>query len=212
MTLHARSRPRLTLIAALVALAALLAGACDEPRSSLRPSASLLEVEFTPQPTRSRGSGGASGSSDEPTEVPTFLSIPVGWENAFCSVFADAVVAQELVIDVERALEEEDFRDARGLARDLRDITADATTLLPDLPDWDPAEPAMLEIATLIDLGARAGTEYGAYFADDARALRRARNLRREIFNATPAANEALAELTGLGIVCEGFPLVLEQP
>lgn len=209
MTRQASNRPPLPLIAALAVMAALGIGACDEPRSSPRPSASLLEVEFTPQPTRSRGS---SGSSEEPTEEPTFLSIPVGWENAFCSVFADAVVAQELVIDVERALEEEDFRDARGLARDLRDITADATTLLPDLPEWDPAAQATLEIATLIDLGARAGTEYGAYFADDARALRRARNLRREILDSTPAANEALAELTDLGIVCEGLPLELEQP
>ncbi len=204
MTFHPPNRPRLTLVAALVVLAALVVGACDEPRSSPRPSASLLEVEFTPQPTRS------TRSSAEPTEVPSFLSIPVGWENAFCAVFANAVVAHELVIDVERALDEEEFRDARGLARDLRDITAEATTLLADLPDWDPAEQATLEIATLIDLGARAGTEYGAYFEAEARALRRARNLRREILNSTPAANEALAELTELGIVCEDSPLELE--
>lgn len=206
MTVLTGDRPQLALMGVLVVLAALVAGACDEPRSSARPSASLLEVEFTPQPTRT------SGSSEEPTEAPTFLSLPIGWDNAFCSVFADAVVAQELVIDVERALAEEDFRDARGLARDLRDITADATTLLADLPDWEPAAAATSEITNLIDLGARAGTEYGAYFADDARALRRARNLRREILDGTPAANEALAELASLGIVCEGQPLVLEQP
>lgn len=206
MTDHTTVKPRLTLVAALVVLAALVAGACDEPRSSPRPSASLLEVEFTPQPTRS------TRASEEPTEVPTFLSLPVGWDNAFCGLFVDAVVAQELVIDVERALDEEDFRDARLLARDLRDITADAATLLAELPEWEPGEQATLEIAALVDLGARAGTEYGAYFADDARALRRARNLRREILNSTPAANEALADLTDLGIACDGLPLVLEQP
>lgn len=206
MTLLARTPPRVALTGVMVVLAALMAGACDAPRSSARPSASLLEVEFTPQPARS------SGSSEEPTDEPSFLSIPVGWENAFCSVFADAVVAQELVIDIERALEEEDFRDARLLARDLRDITADATTLLAEVPEWEPAAPATSEIVRLIDLGARAGTEYGAYFTDDARALRRARNLRQEILRGTPAANEALAELDTLGIVCEGQPLVLEQP
>jgi len=205
MTLDPHYRPRLALAGVLVLLVSIVAGACDSPRSSLRPSASLLDVEFTPQPTRT------SESSEEPTEAPTFVSLPVGWDNAFCSVFADAVVAQELVIDVERALEEENFRDARGLARDLRDITADATALLADLPEWEPAAQATLEIATLIDLGGRAGTEYGAYFADDARALRRARNLRREMLDGTPAANEALAELADLGIVCEGQPLVLEQ-
>jgi len=206
MILDARHRPQLMLVGVLVALAALMAGACDSPRSSQRPSASLLEVEFTPRPTPS------VRSSEEPTDAPTFVSLPVGWDNAFCSVFADVVVAQELVIDVERALDEENFRDARGLARDLRDITADATALLAELPDWERATQATLEIATLIDLGGRAGTEYGAYFADDARALRRARTLRREILDGTPAANEALAELADLGIDCEGQPLVLEQP
>ena len=206
MTHHARNRPRLALIGAVVVLIALVAGACDAPRSSQRPSASLLDVEFTPQPTRT------SESSEEPTEAPTFVSIPVGWDNAFCSLFADAVVAQELVIDVERALDEEDFRDARLLARDLRDITADATTLLADLPAWEPAAQTTTQIANLIDLGTRAGTEYGAYFGADLRALRRARNLRREILDRTPAANEALAELAALGIVCEGQPLVLERP
>jgi len=209
MTLDARDLPRPALAGVLILLVSIVAVACDAPRSSLRPSASLLDVEFTPQPTRTSGS---SRSSEEPTEAPTFVSLPVGWENAFCSVFADVVVAQELVIDVERALDEENFRDARGLARDLRDITADATTLLADLPEWEPASQTTLEIATLIDLGGRASTEYGAYFADDARALRRARNLRREILDSTPAANEALAELADLGIVCEGQPLVLEQP
>lgn len=206
MTAQARNRPRLALGGALVVLAALVAGACDEPRSSARPSSSLLDVEFTPQPTRT------SGSSGEPTEAPTFVSLPVGWDDAFCSIFADAVVAHELVIDVERALAEEAFRDARLLARDLRDTTAEATTLLADLPEWEPAAQATLEIATLIDLGGRAGSEYGAYFAGEDRALRRARTLRREILDATPAANEALAGLADLGIVCEGQPLVLEQP
>ena len=144
--------------------------------------------------------------------MPTFISLPVGWDNAFCAIFADAVVAQELVIDVERALEEEALRDARLLARDLRDTTAEATTLLAGLPDWEPGARATLEIATLIDLGGRAGAEYGAYFGEDLRALRRARNLRREIANQTPGANESLAGLAELGIICEGLPLVLERP
>ncbi len=194
------------LLAALAAVVAFAMVACDEPRSSLRPSASLLEVEFTPQATRD------AGSTDEPTQAPTFLSLPVGWDNAFCGVFADAVIAHELVIDVERALEEENVRDARGLARDLRDIAADATALLADLPAWDPGAPATLELAALIDLGGRAGAEYGTFFADETRAaLRRARNLRNEMADSTPAANEEFAALADLGITCEGLPLRLEE-
>ena len=104
-------------LASLAIVLTVTAVGCDEPASSARPSASLLEVEFTPRATLS------AAESDEPTAEPTFVAIPVGWDDAFCSIFADVVVAQELAIDIERALEEENARDARGLARDLRDIT-----------------------------------------------------------------------------------------
>ena len=199
---------RLTVLAVVaVALGGLLA--CEEARSTLRPSASLLDVEFTLQPTRTP----AATASVEPTEEPTFISLPVGWDDAFCTIFSDAFIAQELIIDIERALEEANVRDARGLARDLRDTAADATTLLADLPVWEPATAAVASIASLIDIDARAGAEYGTYFTDDSRnALRRARALRREVEDQTPAANEVLAELAALGITCGDLPLQLEQP
>lgn len=202
-----RSGPLTTALAALAAIVAIGVIACDEPRSSLRPSASLLDVQFTQQPTRD------PVSSEEPSSAaPTFLSLPVGWDNTFCAVFADAVVAQELVIDIERALDEQNLRDARGLARELREITTDASTLLADLADWDPGAPAALELAALIDLGGRAGVEYGTFFTDESRAaLRRARSLRREIGDATPAANAEFAALAELGITCNGTALVLEE-
>lgn len=208
MTTTRRLRPRRSVgVSVLVVLCVLFVSACDEARTSPRPSSSLLEVQFTPQPTSTAEATG------EPTSEPSFISLPVGWDNAFCGVFADAAVAQELVIDIERALDEANVKDAKGLARELRDTTADGTTLLADLPDWDQAQDAALEIATLIDLGGRAGTEYGTFFTDDSRsALRRARALRKEIENETPAANAALAGLADLGIECEGFPLVLETP
>jgi hypothetical protein len=186
----------------------LFAAACGEALTTARPSQSLLEVEFTP-----RDSPSAPSATDEPTEEPSFVSIPVGWDDAFCGVLADAVDAQELVIDVERALEEEDFRDARLLARDLRNVTEDAIGLLADLPDWDEGADAVLEIATLIDFGSRAGIEYGEYFAEPEQqrgALRRARELRNQLKRATPAANEELAALGDLGIDCGDVPLQLE--
>lgn len=193
----------------LIAIACVVFGlaACDQPRSTPRPSASLLDVEFTPQPTRTVRASAA------PTASATFVGIPVGWDDAFCDVFSDAVVAQELIIDIERAIEEENLRDARGLARDLRDTTADATELLTGLPAWEPATEAMAEIAALIDLGARAGAEYGTYFTEETRnALRRARALRNDLATRTPQANEALAGLASLGIACGALPLQLEQP
>ena len=96
-------------VLALIAVAVGGIAACDEARSTLRPSASLLEVQFTPQPTRTS----SARPTDEPTEDPTFVSLPVGWDDAFCAVLSGAVISQELIIDIERALEEENFRDAR---------------------------------------------------------------------------------------------------
>ncbi len=199
-----RSRGGLAISVCLIL--GLVAVGCDSPRSSLRPSASLLEVEFTPQPTVT------PESTDEPTEEPTFLSLPVGWDDAFCGAFADTVDAQELVIDIERAIAEENAKDARGLARDLRNVTADATALLAALTPWEPAQPAVDSITELITLGAQAGEAYGQGFTDQSRdAIRDARRLRRQIGNKTPAANEALAELTAAGIACEGYELQLEE-
>ena len=203
------TRPHRTLtgpmFVAFAVLAALLLVACEEPRASIRPSPSLIEIDFSPPPTP------GPEVTDAPTIEPTFVAIPVGWDNSFCGVLADAVIAQELVIDIQRALDEEAVRDARGLARELRDITAEATTLLAALPAWDPAADATQRIAALIDLGARAGEQYGIAFTEEsASALRRAHNLRRDMARATPAANEALAGLTDLGIVCEGTPMQLE--
>lgn len=201
-----KRRPIGVSAACLCLVLAIVAVGCDSPRSSLRPSASLLEVEFTPQPTVT------PESSDQPTEEPTFLSLPVGWDDAFCGAFADTVDAQELVIDIERAIAEENARDARGLARDLRNVTADATALLATLPPWEPAQPATEAITELITLGARAGEAYGRGFTDQSRdAIRDARRLRKQISNKTPAANESLADLAAAGIACEGYDLKLEE-
>jgi hypothetical protein len=212
VTLTRSGAAALRRLAVVIAFAVALGGliACDEARSTQRPSSSLADVQFTIRPTKTPVA--SASASLEPTEAPTFVTLPVGWDDAFCAVFSDAVIAQELIIDVERALEEQNVRDARGLARDLRDTAADATTLLADLPVWEPASPAVEAIASLIDLETRAGAEYGTYFTDAARnALRRARALRTQVATETPQANEALADLAQVGIACGTLPLVLEQ-
>ena len=197
--------PTRALLASLAIVLTVTTLGCEEPRSSARPSQSLLEVEFTP-----RASAGADESA-EPSAEPTFVAIPVGWDDAFCSIFANVVVAQELAIDIERALEEENPRDARGLARDLRDITADAHGLMEGLPEWDDAQDATVELAALLDLYGRTAAEYLAFFDEESSSLRRARNLRRQIGRATPDANETFAGLESLGIACEDQPLVIEE-
>ena len=111
----------------------------------------------------------------------------------------------------ERAIDEENPRDARGLARDLRDIAADAQGLMDGLPEWEDSGDVRSEITGLIDLYTRAATQYLAFYNEEAPNLRRARDLRRQIARATPGANEAFAELETLGIACDDQPLAIEE-
>ncbi len=196
-------RAVLTALAIVVAVTAI---GCTEPSSSARPSSSLLEVEFTP-----RGPTPGPDESEEATEEPTFVTIPVGWDDSFCAIFADVAVGQELVIDIERAIDEENPKDAKGLARDLREITADGVSLMEGLPAWEDAADATAQVAALLDLYGTAATEYLAYFNEETGTLRRARNVRRQISRATDGANETFAELETLGIECTDQPLVIEE-
>lgn len=192
-------------LAVILALMGALALGCEEPRSSARPSPSLIEIDVSQPPSTT----GVPGSS--PTTQATFVSIPVGWDNAFCGILADAVVAQELVIDIERALNEEAVQDARRLTRELRDITADAAGLLGQVPAWDTGAAAIERLGLMIDLGSRAAEQYDiAFDRQSASALRRARDLRRDIRSETEATNEALANIASVGITCEGTQMQLE--
>lgn len=195
-----------SVLAGLAIVIAVTAIGCTEPSSSARPSSSLLEVEFTP-----RATAPGPDETEEPTEEPTFVAIPVGWDDAFCAIFADVAVGQELVIDIERAIDEENAKDAKGLARDLRAITEDATGLMEGLPEWEDAADATAKVTAVLDLYGKAATEYLAVFNEEGGTLRRARNIRRQIARATPAANETFAELETLGILCEDQPLVIEE-
>ena len=206
------SRPkaaRSSLQLVLLVCSALLFGAaaCDTPSGTPRPSASLLELDFTPQPTITPPStpGGSA--------APTLVSWPIGWDVAFCELMTDAVVAQELLVDIERAMGEDALRDARLLAHELSLIATHAGELVPDVPDWQPAQDALADLATLMELDAQAAAEYLTYFQNERRpALRRARAARDEVASQLPGANDNLQVLADLGISCPGTPLQLESP
>ncbi len=191
----------------LAVCAAIVVVACAEPAGTARPSTSLIPLDFTPQPTIS--------PAPVPTGSPgpTMLRWPAGWDVAFCAMLGEAVIAQELVVDVERAMDEGANRDARQLARELGETALGAATLLEALPDWDGGQDALLELGALLDLDSRAGPEYESYLVDGKRgALRRARDLRREIETSVPRANEQLDLLTEMGMSCPDTTLVLESP
>lgn len=189
-------------------IGAVLIAACGGPSTSPRPSPSLVELEFTPLPTSSGSSPGPSASV-----APSGAARPDGWDAAFCAMFAEARVAQELLVDIERALDEGASRDARGLARELSQVAQSATVLIDEIPTWDDADDMLLDVAGLLDLGGQAAAEYDAYLSDDLRAaLRRARSLGRENGQVVPTANAALEALASGGVECPDGPLVLESP
>ena len=206
MRTRGNRRPYATLLCLIAAVTGAFVLGCDQPRSSARPSPSLVEIDVSRPPSTTAGDASAT-----PAAQSTFVSIPVGWDNSFCGILADAVVAQELVIDIERALNEEAVRDARGLTRELRDITADAISLLAEVPAWDTGAAAIERLRLMVDLGSRVAEQYDMALDQQAEsALRRARSLRREVGRETAATNEALVNIANVGIACEGTAMQLE--
>ena len=122
-------------MAALLAVV-LIAGACGSgspsPRASRSPAA-------TTSPRASAGVVATLGPP--PTEAPSLPpqqapDWPDGWDAAFCTAFEEVVIAQELAVDIGRALAEENTADARALASELITTTESATALLGDVTGW----------------------------------------------------------------------------
>ena len=189
----------------LVALIASVA-ACDSAARTPRPSPSLIILDFSPRP-----SGTATASASPGTSV--VARWPLGWDASFCAMFSQAVDAQQLLVDVERAMADGDNHDARLLADELTQSATGAEDAIAAMPEWSDAMTTLIAIAGLMDLGSRAGIEYHAWFADGKRAaLRRARDLRTENGTQVPGANQGLADLAEAGLACQIMPLVLEAP
>ena len=188
----------------LIALLATIT-ACEGPARTPRPSPSLIVLDFSPQPSGTAGASPSPGTSRG--------GWPLGWDGAFCAMFVQAVDAQQLLVDVERALDEGDNHDARLLADELIGSANIAADAIAGLPEWSSATATLIAIAGLMDLGERAGAEYHAWFANGRKAaLRRARDLRAENRTQVPGANAGLADLADAGLSCQELPLVLEAP
>ncbi len=193
------------LAACVVLLAAAILG-CDSPTSSNRPSPSLIDLPFTPIPSATASSSAAPQSA-EPTEA----AWPAGWNIAFCTAFADATVAHQLVIDVERAIQDSAPDDARALSHELTQTAALAGDEVDRLRTWDPAADVKDDLAALLVMDADVGESYSAYFKDGRKSdLKAARQTRKQVRKAIAPANEHLAALTEIGVSCPGSSLELE--
>lgn len=199
-------RRRNAAAAAVSLLIGLVVLACGGPSTTARPSASLVDLEFTPRP-----SAGASGSPGSPSANPSLVSWPVGWDVSFCTALTDATVAHELAIDIQRALDEDARADAEALTAELAQIapiSADEANLL---RDWEPAAQVKADLIALAELHAAVATAYQAWFTEGGRPLlREARQARNQVARAVPDANVNLQSLADLGISCPGVALELE--
>jgi len=191
----------------LVLLVAVAAVACETPRSTARPSASLLDLEFTPIPTQDPGSSPGTAS---PTPISGVW--PVGWDVAFCTALTDTVVAHELAIDIQRALEDDARDDAIALTGELAETIPVATAAVGRIRDWEPATEVKADLTALLELDAAVATAYQRFFDEGGRQLNRAaRQARNEVARAVPDANDNLAALADLGLSCPGTSLALEE-
>jgi hypothetical protein len=183
--------------------------ACGSGTPTARPSPSLVTLDFTPLPTNQL-------PSLTPSRTPKATAItgswPVGWDVAFCNAFADSTVAHELVIDIERAIADDNRTDAQGLANELAQTTPIASTEVTKLNDWAPAADVKTDLTTVLDLDTQAATAYQSYFNDDVKsALRQARQLRNQVSKQVGPINDALDALSAQGLSCPGTDLKLES-
>ena len=188
-------------------LLAIVVAACDTPRGTARPSASLLELDFTPIPTI-----GPITSPGAESPTPVVGAWPVGWDVAFCTGLTDTVVAHELVIDIQRALDDDAREDAVGLTTELAETLPVATAAVGRIRDWEPAAAVKADLTAMLLLHAEVATAYQAFFDEGGRPLNRAaRQARNAVGRAVPAANQNLETLADLGLTCPGTSLVLEE-
>jgi hypothetical protein len=200
-------RPSRATLCVLGLVVALVGFACETPRGSARPSASLLDLDFTPIPTLAPA---ASPGASSPTPVSGVW--PVGWDVAFCTGLIDTVVTHELAIDIERALDDDAREDAIGLTAELAQTVPIATAAANRIGAWEPAMQVKADLLAMLELHGAVASAYQEWFDEGGRALARAaRQARNQVRRAVPAANENLAELADLGLSCPGTSLALEE-
>ena len=194
-------------VVCLALLVVTAVAACETPRSTNRPSPSLVELEFTPIPTQGPDT---SPADESPTTVAG--AWPVGWDVAFCTALTDTVVTHELVIDIQRALQDDARDDAIALTGELAETVPIASAAVARVRDWEPAAQVKADLTAMLELHGAVATAYQAWFDEGGRPLARAaRQARNQVGRAVPSTNENLAALADLGLTCPGTSLALEE-
>jgi hypothetical protein len=202
---RARQRRLAAVITPLLAAVIALAG-CGGPgaTASRSPSSSVSAGASTP--------AGSIPSSD-PIGTPFTPPWPAGWNDAFCGMFGEMVVMQELAVDIGRALAEDDRDDALALTRELAGSAAAVREQLAALPVWATAGPLGEDIVALLDLADEMALRYERYLAQNrnpARGLAEA--AAEQMGEVVPDLLDKLILLSEMGLACAGLTFNLETP
>jgi len=154
-----------------------------------------------------------------PTPTPGAIGTPVvgpwptGWDSAFCTMFSEMVVMQELAVDIGRALDEGDRDDALALTLELAASAATVRVGLALLPAWEAAAPLADDLVALLALADEMALRYERYLAQNRRpALGLARAAGAQMNDVVPDLLDRLILLDEAGLACPGFEFNLETP
>ena len=193
---------------ALLALGVALPLACSGGQGPTLTPPSLPET--SPSPTII----GPVGTPRTPTPSPAATPWPEGWDLAFCTLFEELVVAQELARDIGRAFDEDARDDAAALARELDTTVERVRELAGQLPDWDDAAAFKEQLLALLDQDDQLVLYWLRHLEENRQpALGRAREVAgtlRETY--VPAVQSELDGLADTGVACPGRELSLETP
>ena len=193
-----------------MALAGLLlaVGGCGGGRPATSPTSS---PSSSPSATASTSLGPTATA--DPIGTPPSAPWPSGWESAFCTMFGEMVVMQELAVDIGRALDEGDRDDALGLTRELAASAVTVRERLGLLPPWEAAAALAEDIVALLDLADEMALRYERHLADNRQpALALARAAGAQMNDVVPDLLDRLILLEGVGLACPGLEFSLETP
>jgi hypothetical protein len=149
-----------------------------------------------------------------PIDIATDAPWTAEWQDAFCAVFEEVVIAQQVARDIGRSVAAEDPDNASGLARELEASVTDIGTQLAGLPAWPGSKAVVTAVTAMLEQDASLATYYLRFLDEDrAPALDRAHEVEGTLREgAIPAVSAAIGALVGQGLTCPNTALDLESP
>lgn len=167
----------------------------------------------TPSTSGSPAASGTPGPTAPGSASPVGEPWPAGWQSAFCALFAETVVMQELAVDVGRALDDDADAEAEALNGELALAATSVREQLGGLPPWEAAAPFERQMVDLLHLADEMATRYARHFQTGRQApLNAAVAAGGQMNEVVPRVLNRLDVLIEAGLACPGVDFSLETP